>query len=159
MLVDSARIERLIAEIAAEEVMARFEKLEAGDVSEKSPGDFVTIADVATERRLTPALLDLLPGSRVVGEEAVAADPRILDQLVGDDPVWVVDPIDGTANYAAGIPMFAVMVGLIRRGEAVMGWIQDPVKRVTASAPPRQGPGCAGRRLKVAAPPAPHRLT
>ena len=98
MLVDSARIERLIAEIAAEEVMPRFEKLEAGDVSEKSPGDLVTIADVATERRLTPALLDALPGSRVVGEEAAAADPRILDQLAGDDPVWVVDPIDGTAN-------------------------------------------------------------
>src|SRR5882724_934205 len=150
MLVDSEKIERLIAEIAAEEVMPRFEKLEAGDVSEKSPGDLVTIADVATERRLTPALLDALPGSRVVGEEAAAADPRILDQLVGDDPVWVVDPIDGTANYAAGIPMFAVMVGLIRRGETVMGWIHDPVKRVTASANTGAGAWCAGRRLKVA---------
>src|SRR5260370_22176274 len=155
MLVDSARIERLIAEIAAEEVMARFEKLEAGDVSEKSPGDLVTIADVETERGLTPALLDLLPGSRVVGEEAVAADPRILEQLVGDDPVWVVDPIDGTANYAAGIPMFAVMVGLIRRGETVMGWIHDPVKRATASAATGEGAWCAGRRLKVAAGSAP----
>src|SRR5258706_79102 len=109
MLVDSEKIERLIAEVAAEEVMPRFEKLEAGDVSEKSPGDLVTIADVATERRLTPALLDALPGSRVVGEEAAAADPRILDQLAGDDPVWVVDPVDGTANYAAGLPMFSVM--------------------------------------------------
>src|SRR5260221_546643 len=63
MLVDSEKIERLIAEVAAEEVMPRFEKLEAGDVSEKSPGDLVTIADVATERRLTPALLDALAGS------------------------------------------------------------------------------------------------
>jgi fructose-1,6-bisphosphatase/inositol monophosphatase family enzyme len=150
MLVDSARIERLIAEIAAEEVMPRFEKLEAGDVSEKSPGDLVTIADVATERRLTPALLDLLPGSRLVGEEAAAGDPRLLDELMGDDPVWVVDPIDGTANYAAGIPMFAVMVGLIRRGETVMAWIHDPVKRVTASAAAGGGAWCAGRRLKVA---------
>src|SRR5258707_9780751 len=105
MLVDSARIERLSAEIAAEELMPRFEKLEAGDVSEKSPGDLVTIADVATERRLTPALLDALPGSRVVGEEAAAADPRILDQPLGDEPGLGVDPIDGTANYPARTPM------------------------------------------------------
>src|SRR5258706_776673 len=124
MLVDSEKIERLIAEVAAEEVMPRFEKLEAGDVSEKSPGDLVTIADVATERRLTPALLDALPGSRVVGEEAAAADPRILDQLVGDDPVLVVDPVDGTANYAPGLPMFAVIVGLVRPREAGVGLIQ-----------------------------------
>src|SRR5258708_7178216 len=88
MLVDSARIERLIAEIAAEEVMPRFEKLEAGDVSEKSPGDLVTIADVATERRLTPALLDLLPGSRLVGETVMA---------------WIHDPVKRvTASAGAG---------------------------------------------------------
>src|SRR5713226_9430960 len=103
MLVDSETVERLIAEIAAEEVMPRFEKLEAGDVSEKSPGDLVTIADVATEHRLTPALIDLLPGSLVVGEEAAAAEPAVLGRLDGDDPVWRVDPIDGTVNYAAGI--------------------------------------------------------
>src|SRR5260221_1230211 len=148
MLVDTEKIERLMVEVAAEEVMPCFEKFEAGDVSEKSPGDLVTIADVATERRLTRALLDALPGSRVVGEEAAAADPRILDQLAGDDPVWVVDPIDGTANYAAGIPMFAVMVGLIRRGEAVMGWIHDPVKRETASAAAGEGTWGAGRGPK-----------
>src|SRR5229473_1330313 len=79
MPVDSEKVRRLIAEVADEEVMPRFEKLETGDISEKSPGDFVTIADVASERRLTPALRDLLPGSLVVGEEAVAADPAVLD--------------------------------------------------------------------------------
>ncbi len=71
----------------------------------------------------------------------------------------MVDPIDGTANYAAGIPMFAVMVGLIRRGEAVMGWIHDPVKRVTASAAAGEGAWCAGRRLKVAARSAPDSMS
>src|SRR6185437_792815 len=100
-----------------EEVMPRFEKLESGDISEKGPGDLVTVADIAAEHRLTPALRGLLPGSLVVGEEAVAADPAVLALLDGDDYVWVVDPIDGTANFAAGIPLFAVMVALIRRGE------------------------------------------
>src|SRR5260221_2898175 len=67
--------------------------------------------------------------------------------------------MDGTANYAAGIPMFAVMVGLIRRGEAVMGWIHDPVKRVPASAAAGEGAWCAGRRLKVAAGSAPDSMS
>ncbi|HEX3499228.1 MAG TPA: inositol monophosphatase family protein, partial [Stellaceae bacterium] len=134
MLVDSEKVRRLIVEVAESEVMPRFEKLETGDISEKGPGDLVTVADVASERRLTPALRDLLPGSLVVGEEAAAADPAVLTLLGGDDPVWVVDPIDGTANFAAGIPIFAIMVALIRRGETLAAWIHDPVKRVTASA-------------------------
>jgi fructose-1,6-bisphosphatase/inositol monophosphatase family enzyme len=150
MIVDNEKVRRLIVEVAESEVMPRFEKLEAGDVSEKSPGDFVTIADVASEQRLTPALRDLLPGSLVVGEEAVAADPAVLALLDGDDPVWVVDPIDGTANFAAGIPMFAIMVALIRRGETLAAWIHDPVKRITASAMAGEGAWCEGKRMRVA---------
>src|SRR5438105_14836264 len=150
MPVDSEKVRRLVVEGAEAEIMPRFEKLEAGDVSEKGPGDFVTVADVASEQRLTPALRELLPGSLVVGEEAVAGDPAVLALLDGDDPVWVVDPIDGTANFATGIPMFAVMVGLVRRGETQAAWIHDPVKRVTATALAGEGAWCEGRRLRVA---------
>jgi fructose-1,6-bisphosphatase/inositol monophosphatase family enzyme len=150
MLIDSEKVRRLIVEVAEEEVMPRFEKLETGDISEKSPGDFVTVADVASERRLTPGLRDLLPGSLVVGEEAAAADAAVLDLLAGDDPVWVVDPIDGTANFAAGIPIFAIMVGLVRRGETLAAWIHDPVKQSTTAALAGEGAWCADRRLTVA---------
>lgn len=150
MLVDSEKVRRLIVEVTESEVMPRFEKLEKGDISEKGPGDFVTVADVASEQRLTPALRELLPGSLVVGEEAVAADPAVLALLGGDDPVWVVDPIDGTANFAAGIPMFAIMVALIRRGEALAAWIHDPVKRVTATAMAGEGAWYEGKRMTVA---------
>jgi fructose-1,6-bisphosphatase/inositol monophosphatase family enzyme len=150
MRVDSERVRRLLVAVADEEVMPRFEKLESGDISEKSPGDLVTVADVASERRLTPALQDIVPGSLVVGEEAAAADASVLELLAGDDPVWVVDPIDGTANFAAGIPMFAVMVALIRHGETLAAWIHDPVKRTTATALMGEGAWCEGRRLRVA---------
>jgi fructose-1,6-bisphosphatase/inositol monophosphatase family enzyme len=150
MPVDSEKVRRLIVAVADEEVMPRFEKLESGDISEKGPGDFVTVADIASEQRLTPALRDLLPGSLVVGEEAVAADPTVLALLDGDDYVWVVDPIDGTANFAAGIPLFAVMVALIRGGETLAAWIHDPVKRATATARAGEGAWCEGRRLRVA---------
>src|ERR1700730_15726265 len=127
MLPDAEKVGRLIAEIAAAEVMPYFQKLGHGDITEKGPGDLVTVADVAAERRLSAVLTDLLPGSLVVGEEAAAADPGVLEALAGDAPVWVIDPIDGTANFAEGKPVFAVMVALVRRGETVMAWIHDPV--------------------------------
>jgi fructose-1,6-bisphosphatase/inositol monophosphatase family enzyme len=151
MLPDSDKVARLLAEVAAEEIMPYFAKLKREDIREKKPGDLVTIADVATERRLTPLLLDLLPGSHVVGEEAVAADPGVLGALSGSAPVWLVDPIDGTANFASGKPIFAIMVALVRNGETAMSWIHDPVARRTASAASGEGAWRDGERLKVAA--------
>src|SRR6185312_6369523 len=134
MLPDSERVARLIAETAETEIMPRFRHLTRDDIREKGPGDLVTTADVAAERRLGAALRDLLPGSQIVGEEAVAADPTLLSALDGSDPVWLVDPIDGTGNFASGRPVFATMVAFVRDGRALMGWIHDPVRRVTAAA-------------------------
>ncbi len=152
ILPDIDAIGRAIAETAAEEIMPRFEKLTRSDVTEKRPGDIVTVADVAAERRLTARLTALLPGSLVVGEEAVAADAGVLDRLAGDDPVWVIDPIDGTTNYAAGIPLFAVMVAFVRGGRTLAGWIHDPVAATTAIAVNGEGAWMAGSgaRLHVA---------
>jgi fructose-1,6-bisphosphatase/inositol monophosphatase family enzyme len=149
MLPDAEKVGRLIAEIAVAEVMPYFQKLGQGDVTEKGPGDLVTVADVAAERRLSAALTDLLPGSLVVGEEAATSAPGVLEALTGDAPVWVIDPIDGTANFAEGKPVFAVMVALVCRGETVMGWIHDPVKPRTATAIARAGAWCDGERLSV----------
>ncbi len=155
MLPDAEAVTRIIAEIAAAEIMPRFACLQSHEVREKGPGDLVTVADVAAEHALTPRLRDLLPGSLVVGEEAVAAEAAVLDRLQGDDPVWLIDPIDGTFNFAGGKPVFAVMVALIRRGETMMGWIHDPVAGVTATTAPGSGAWLAGKRLEVAVAPVP----
>jgi fructose-1,6-bisphosphatase/inositol monophosphatase family enzyme len=149
MLPDADKVGTLVAEIAAAEIMPYFEKLERGHISEKKPGDLVTVADVAAERALSAALTGFLPGSLVVGEEATAADPGVAAALEGDAPVWIVDPIDGTVNFASGSPVFAVMVALFRGGETVMSWIHDPVKRLTATAGRGEGAWYAGRRLSV----------
>ena len=155
MLTDAEAVAAIIAEIAAAEIMPRFACLQSHEVREKGPGDLVTVADVAVEHALTPRLRDLLPGSLVVGEEAVAAEAAVLDRLEGDDPVWLIDPIDGTFNFAGGKPVFAVMVALVRHGETVMGWIYDPVAQATATAAPGSGAWLQGKRLRVAAAPAP----
>ncbi|TVV73230.1 inositol monophosphatase family protein [Sphingomonas solaris] len=116
----------LLREVADTIVLPRFRNLLEGDVSEKTPGDPVTIADRESEVALHEALTKMLPGSVVVGEEATAADESVLDRIE-DSAVWIVDPIDGTANFAAGRAPFAIMVALVEAGTTVAGWIFDPL--------------------------------
>lgn len=91
------------------------------------PNDLVTAADRASEVALTEALPKLLPGSIVVGEEAVSADAAVLRRLLGEAPVWIVDPIDGTWPYAHGHREFAILVSLAVAGRTVAGFILDPL--------------------------------
>jgi fructose-1,6-bisphosphatase/inositol monophosphatase family enzyme len=121
------QVGELIRQVAHEAVLPRFRHLAAGEVHEKAPGELVTIADQESEKLLTAGLERLLPGSVVVGEEAVAADPAVLRRLGDAGAVWLVDPVDGTSNFAAGREPFAVMVALLRDGEPAAGWILDVV--------------------------------
>lgn len=151
ILPDIDRVARIIEEVAADELLSRFRLLDRSEIREKTgPGDLVTVADEACERRLAAALTDLLPGSRVVGEEDCAADPGVMDRLNGDDPVWIVDPLDGTWNFAHGFDRFASIVALAVAGETVAGWIHDPMAEVTGRAAKGEGAYIGGRRLGVA---------
>ena len=133
---DLERIGQIIREVAAAEALPRWRNLAAADIVEKAgPDDVVTAADRAVEAVLTRRLAEALPGSVVVGEEAVHEDPARLGLLRGDAPAWIIDPIDGTSAFAAGSPDFAVMVGLVARREIVAGWILVPVAgELTAAA-------------------------
>ena len=121
-----APVSALMREVAAEIMMPRFRKLVAADIVDKTPGDPVTIVDRESEARLSEALAALLPEARVVGEEAVAADPSLLDRL-GEGIVWIIDPLDGTKNFTEGHAPFAIMIGLVIDGEREAGWIYDPI--------------------------------
>jgi fructose-1,6-bisphosphatase/inositol monophosphatase family enzyme len=122
------RVGELARDVAGEIILPRFKTLETGDIRSKThAGDLVTIADEEAEQRLTERLHDLVPGSRVVGEEGVAKNAAVLELLASDDPVWLVDPIDGTSNFVNGIERFAMMMALVRRSETLMGWIYDPL--------------------------------
>lgn len=115
----------LVREAARTAVRPMFRRLADDDISEKAPGEVVTVADRHAEKILTEGLLRLLPGSAVVGEEGAADDPAVLDRLRSTGDVWVVDPLDGTSNFAAGRTPFAVMVALLRGGAPVASWILD----------------------------------
>ena len=130
-----AEVVQLVRAVARTEVMPRFRALQPGDIQAKSgPFDLVSIADEAAEARLMTGLHRLFPGCAVVGEEAATRDPGLLGTIAGADLCFVVDPIDGTANFCAGLPLFGMMVAVVRRGEVAGAVIHDPVGDDTALA-------------------------
>jgi len=148
MIIDPEKTARVIAEIAEEEIAARFGRLADGEVDTKTgPKDFVTEADRAGEARLRKALLGLYPGAEFVGEESAAADPSVLDHLRGDKPVWVVDPLDGTANFVEGRKKFGTIVALVENGETRAGWIYAIPDKAFAITSKGDGAMWAGRSL------------
>lgn len=128
-------LDTILRDAARAEIMPRFRRLEAGDVRAKDgPLDLVTEADEAAERQITAALLAGFPGCVVIGEEAASADPTILGRLAVADLAFIVDPVDGTNNFAWGLPLFATMAAVLVRGEVVGAVIHDPVGHDSAMA-------------------------
>jgi len=119
-----AQIGPLLARVAREAILPRYQHLSAGDVTEKAVDDLVTVADTHAEDLLSEALARILPEAAIVGEEAAHADPTVLRHL-GDSLCWIIDPVDGTNNFAAGRPPFGILIALAEQGEAVAGWIYD----------------------------------
>jgi fructose-1,6-bisphosphatase/inositol monophosphatase family enzyme len=121
-----AAVLAVIKDAAARAVMPRYQQLEAHEVIDKSPGELVTVADREAEVILAEGLARILPEAAIVGEEACEANPALMDRL-GDALCWIIDPIDGTSNFAAGKPPFGIMVALAEAGETIGGWIYDPL--------------------------------
>lgn len=120
--------------VAVEEILPRSSALTELEVTEKSPGELVTDADREAELSLTSRLKALfdLP---VVGEEATAADPDLADRIDSSPTVWLVDPVDGIANFIDGSTEFAVMVALVEDGETTASWILRPTHPKTEGEP------------------------
>lgn len=147
---DPDRVAAFIREAAEEDIMPRFRSLAAHEVTEKKPGDVVTVADHDAEERLTRMLNGLTPGALVVGEEAAHQKPHLLDRLNEErGPLWIIDPVDGTANFAASKPTFAVMIAYVVGGETRLGWIYDPVEDVMAFAELGAGAEWGGEPLRI----------
>jgi len=141
------RVAAALQEVSASTIEPRFANLRDGDVHQKSPGEVVTIADQEGERLLTRRLRDVLPGVPVVGEEACAADPSLL-QAVHGERAWLLDALDGTANFVAGSPDWAVMVALVEQGSAVTSWIWRPAGQRLYVAERGGGAACNGTALR-----------
>lgn len=125
---DIASLANLLQEAAATEILPRFRKLGDEDVRIKTEAiDLVTEADEAAERLIGARLRELMPDALFVGEESVAADPSLLGKIKDAELAVIVDPIDGTFNFASGLPLFGVMLSVVSGGETVAGIIYDPM--------------------------------
>jgi fructose-1,6-bisphosphatase/inositol monophosphatase family enzyme len=150
---DITAVVAAMRETAVQEILPRFRRLDDDEMWRKEAGSLATVADMAAEKRLSEALGKLVPGARILAEEDVESNPAALHYLADDDPLWVIDPIDGTANFAAGREGFVIIVAYFAGGEVRAGWIHDPLKDVTVTAEAGAGAWSDGRRLAVAAAP------
>lgn len=141
-------VSRLIQDVAEEIILPHFQNLKQSEIEEKSPGDLVTIADKLSEEKLSQGLNRLLPEAAIVGEEACAKEPAILDHL-SDDVVWIIDPIDGTGNFAAGKSPFGILIALAEADETIAGWIFDPIRKRMCHAYKNHGAAIDGEPVTV----------
>ncbi|MEG8278259.1 inositol monophosphatase family protein [Streptomyces sp. AHA2] len=150
-------VEEAVRKAAADEIMPRWRRLAAHEVDQKNgPHDLVTDADRKAELYLTDALVALLPGSVVVGEEAVHANPASYEAIHGDAPVWIVDPVDGTRQFVHGETGFCTLVALALGGTLLASWTYAPARDLLATAVRGRGARLGGERL-FAGPPEPGR--
>ena len=156
--IDVEALANLLRDAAKAEILPRFRRLGDGDIRAKSEAsDLVTEADEAAERMIKAGVARLAPGSLFVGEESVAADPALLPRLADAEKAVVVDPVDGTYNFASGIGAFGVMAAVVEKGETVAAIIHDPLGDDWLIAEKGAGaflkrPDGSSQRLKVADP-------
>ncbi len=149
VVVDTAAVLTLLQDVAAEVINPRFRALADEQVSEKNPGDLVTVADHESEELITAALRAAYPDAVVLGEEAMAADASLLERFAAAEHAFTVDPVDGTKNFVHGSPDHAVMVAEVIGGETTRGWIWQPQHGRSYVAERGAGAWLDGERLDV----------
>src|SRR4029077_18012970 len=132
-----------------------FCRLSGDDVEDKAtpgdPKDLVTIVDREVETHLSKALSAFTPLAAVIGEEAAHRRPELLRLLASDQPLWVIDPIDGTKNFVAGDNGFGIMVAHVVKGSARAAWLILPARSQTFVAEAGSGSFLNGKRIRVPA--------
>ena len=142
-------MQELLRHVARTIILPHYQQLSASQIEHKAADDVVTIADRLAEEALAEGLAKIIPGLPIVGEEAAHADAAVLDRL--DSACWIVDPIDGTNNYAAGKPPFGILVAIADGGEAHSGWIYDPLVDRLCVAHKGKGAFINGERISAQA--------
>lgn len=144
-----AEVLALLRKVSGGVILPHYRALADHQIETKAPDDFVTVADRLAEEMLNEGLARVVPGLALVGEEAAHADPTVMDGLARD--CWIIDPIDGTANFASGEGPFAIMIALASGGEARSAWIYDPVRERLLTAHLGAGAYCDGEPVAARA--------
>lgn len=143
-----AELAALIRQVAAEEMLPRFTRVER---QWKGDGTIVTEADLAVQSRIAAALAERFPDIPLLGEEMPEAEQQRLFTTASGPGVWILDPLDGTSNYAAGIPYFSISLALVRDGAVMLGIVYDPCRDELFSAVKGEGSRLNGEPLNIPA--------
>jgi myo-inositol-1(or 4)-monophosphatase len=129
---------------AGQIALDRYRRRDSLTIERKGRQDFVSEADKACEEFVAGALLKAFPGDAFLGEEGGA-------QNTGGAATWIIDPIDGTSNFIAGIPIWCVSLGLVIGGKSVLGIIYNPVTEELYAAQAGEGAFLNGQRIRASA--------
>lgn len=140
------KLEAIVKRHAAEQIMPRFNEV---SYSFKRDGSLVTAADSAMQSAMISSLQTEWPDYVVLGEEMSPEEQQA--QLDDSDArgVWILDPLDGTTNFAGGVPIFSVSIALIKNNEVVLGLIYDPNRDEVFSAAKGEGAWFNGQPLRA----------
>ncbi|UIP05974.1 inositol monophosphatase [Erythrobacter sp. SDW2] len=138
----------LMQRVSRDIILPRYRNLSAGQIIEKAHDDLVTIADREAENALSEGLATIDPSLAIVGEEAAHADPLILNSLSTD--CWIIDPIDGTHNFAHAQGPFGILLARASGGESRSGWIYDCLTGRFCAAHSGRGAFVNGERVRAA---------
>ncbi|MEL6850264.1 MAG: inositol monophosphatase family protein [Bacteroidota bacterium] len=125
-------------------VLEEFENFSYDAVQYKSENDPFTHVDVNTEKKLKAVLKPLIPGAGFTNEEGD-------DEASQNEWIWIIDPIDGTANFTHGIPYFSMVIALEKAGEVVMGYVYQPYYDHLFHAIKGQGAYLDGKEIRSSA--------
>jgi len=139
---DRSFIEHLLINVATEEILPRF--CTTG-YEIKQDGSLLTEADLATDRRIHQALKEKWPHIAFLSEEMSPAEQE--EKIATAEQLWCLDPVDGTSNFAAGIPLFATSLALLNKGKVVMAFTYDPIRKEMFSAEKGKGAWLNGKQL------------
>ncbi|RMG37630.1 MAG: inositol monophosphatase [Gammaproteobacteria bacterium] len=142
---DLREVEALLRVAAREELLSRFEHVEART---KADGSLVTDADLSMQARLREELSRRWPEVALLGEE-MSRDQQTCLIPECEDHLWVLDPLDGTSNFASGIPFFGVSLALLAKGQLQAGIVLDPIRDESFSALRGRGAWLNGRSLRL----------
>lgn len=131
-----------IREVARAELMPRFSRVRR---DEKQDGSFVTEADFLVQKNLSAWLAEQWPDISFLGEEMESSKQRAL--LDSDDPIWCLDPLDGTTNFVSDIPYFCISLALVARGKVRLAIVYDPNREECFSAIPGEGARLNGKPI------------
>jgi len=129
-----------IAENAGKISLKHFRRIDK--VSFKSKQDIVTVADTEIEEFLINEIEHAFPEHGILAEETGIHKGK-------SDYLWVIDPVDGTVNYAAGLPYFAVSIGLAFKEQLILGVVFDPYQNDFMYAEKGKGAYINGRRIRI----------